>query len=132
MVTQQVVGAARLKLMIPSLVDISLLPLPPQSDFFQLCLLQRKSRDPSAHKNSDCTEFRKPLWAGWGPCCNSIQLLVLFLSSFFFFTFKALEGLAFPSSQNGKINLLAKEFEDLNQQCPLPHPFLASVSPSVK
>lgn len=34
MVTQQVTGAARLKLMTSSLVDMSLLPLHPQSDSF--------------------------------------------------------------------------------------------------
>lgn len=34
MITQPVTGAARLKLMTSSLVDASLLPLRPQSDFF--------------------------------------------------------------------------------------------------
>lgn len=84
MAPQKVTGAARLTLTTSRPVDTSPTRRLLLSQTFSALLLQRKSRDPSAGTNSDCPEFQNPLWAGQGPCCSAIQLLVLF---FFFLLF---------------------------------------------
>lgn len=111
-------------------------PPSPSVRLFQPCLLQRKSRDPSAHKNPDCTEFRKPLRAGWGPCCNSVQLLVLF----FFFSTSPFSFAIFPISPplpREKVTSWQRSLRlgsllyGPEPASPLPS-FWASVSPPVK
>lgn len=55
-------------------------PLPfPQPDFFNsaFCKGNRMTLQPARIQTA---QFQKPLWAGWGPGCNSIQLLVLSFS----------------------------------------------------
>lgn len=116
MVTQQVTGAARLKLMTSSLVDMSLLPLHPQSDSFNsaFCKGNRVTLQPAKIQTAQ----------NFGNLFGLAESLaaILFSCEFFsppplFFSFKAPEGFSFPVSPNRKIKLLVKEFEVLDPYC---------------
>lgn len=73
--------------MIFSLVDFCLLPLPPQSDFFNSAFCKGNLVTLQPARIQTAQTF-KNLWAGWGPAAVLFRgwfFFLLFLSFFFFF-----------------------------------------------
>lgn len=85
MVTQQVTGAARLKLMTSSLVDMSLLPLHPQSYFFNsaFCKGNRVTLQPA--KIQTAQNFGNLFGLAAGLAAILFGCEFFFLPFFFFF-----------------------------------------------